>query len=182
MSKQKNKVTVATVWLDGCSGCHMSLIDMDERLIELAEHIEVVYSPLVDRKDFPESVDVTIVEGAISSTEDREKIKKIRARSKVLVALGDCATAANVPSMRNPFKIDDVMARGYLENVTEQPQVPQDKELPCLLGYVGPIHEIVPVDVFVQGCPPSADTIYYVITELLAGRKPDLATKTRPGA
>ncbi|GAB4571241.1 MAG: oxidoreductase [Anaerolineae bacterium] len=176
-----SKVTVATVWLDGCSGCHMSLIDMDERLIELAQHIEVVYSPLVDMKDYPEMVDVAIVEGAVSSTEDLEKIKKIRAHTRILVALGDCAVAANVPAMRNPFKVKDVEARAYLENVDEQPQVP-DQVVPRLLPYVKPIHEIVNVDVFVQGCPPSADTIYYVISELVAGRTPDLIARTRPGA
>lgn len=186
MTPQQNtsKVTVATVWLDGCSGCHMSLIDMDERLLELAQHIDVVYSPLVDRKDYPDHVDVAIVEGAISSTEDLEKIKKIRAHSTVLVALGDCAVAANVPSMRNPFKREDVLARAYTEpeTVDANAQVPQSDELPTLLPYVKPVHEIVPVDVFVQGCPPSADTIYYVLSELVAGRTPDLADKTRPGA
>ncbi len=176
-----SKVRVATVWLDGCSGCHMSLIDMDERLIELADVIDVVYSPLVDMKDFPEEVDVAIVEGAVSSTDDLEKIRKIRAHTRILVALGDCAVAANVPSMRNPFKVKDVEARAYLENVDLQPQVP-DQVVPRLLPYVKPIHEIVPVDVFVQGCPPSADTIYYVLTELVAGRKPDLIERTRPGA
>lgn len=184
-TSQKNvtpKVTVATVWLDGCSGCHMSLIDMDERLIELAQYIDVVYSPLVDRKDYPEAVDVAIVEGAISSTEDLEKIKKIRAHTRILVALGDCAVAANVPAMRNPFKTAEILAHGYDETATLQAQVPQSDELPSLLPYVRPIHEIVPVDVFVQGCPPSADTIYYVLSELVAGRTPELADKTRLGA
>lgn len=176
-----SKVTIATVWLDGCSGCHMSLLDMDERLIELAEYVDVVYSPLVDMKDYPEMVDVAIVEGAISSTEDREKIQKIRAHTRILVALGDCAVAGNIPSMRNPFKVKDIEARGYLENVDLQPQVP-DEVVPSLLPYVQPIHEHVTVDVFVQGCPPSADTIYYVLSELVAGREPDLSTRTRPGA
>ncbi len=178
-----NKVKVATVWLDGCSGCHMSLIDMDERLLELAPIIDLVYSPLVDLKNFPETVDVALVEGAVSSTEDEEKIKKIRAHTKILVALGDCAVAANVPAMRNPFKVADIYARGYLdeETVQAQPQVP-DQVVPRLLPYVRPIHELVEVDVFVQGCPPSADTIYYVISELAAGRTPILTDKTRPGA
>ncbi len=125
------KVSVATVWLDGCSGCHMSLIDMDERLIELADRIDVVYSPLVDRKDYPEWVDVALVEGAASSAEDFEKIKKIRAHTGILVALGDCAVAANVPAMRNPFKVDDVMARGYFETAAIQKQVPREWCPPC---------------------------------------------------
>lgn len=175
------KVSVATVWLDGCSGCHMSLIDMDERLIELADQIDVLYSPLVDRKEYPDWVDVALVEGAVSSTEDFEKIKKIRAHTGILVALGDCAVAANVPAMRNPFKVDDVMARGYFETAAIQKQVPCEV-VPGLLPVVRPIHEVVKVDVFVQGCPPSADTIHYVITELLAGRAPVLTERTRPGA
>jgi len=175
------KVKVATVWLDGCSGCHMSLIDMDERLIELANQIEVVYSPLVDNKEYPEMVDVALVEGAISSEEDLHKIKMIRAHTRILVALGDCAVAGNVPSMRTPFSVQDIMDRGYVENVDLQPQHP-DQIVPALLPYVRPIHEVVKVDVFVQGCPPSADTIYYVLTELLAGREPVLNTMTRPGA
>jgi NAD-reducing hydrogenase small subunit len=132
-------------------------------------------------KDFPEHVDVAIVEGAVSSTEDFEKIHKIRAHTGILVALGDCAVAANVPAMRNPFRVRDIEARAYLENVDLQPQVP-DQVVPKLLPYVRPIHEIVKVDVFVQGCPPSADTIYYVITELVAGRQPVLINRTRPGA
>jgi len=176
-----SKVTVATVWLDGCSGCHMSLIDMDERLIELSRAIDVVYSPLVDNKVYPEMVDVAIVEGAISSTEDEAKIKKIRAHSRILVALGDCAVAANVPSMRNPFKVEDVMNRAYVENATIQPQIPNEI-VPQLLPFVRPIHEVVDVDLFVQGCPPSADTIYYVLSELVAGRMPALIERTRPGA
>lgn len=176
-----NKVTVATVWLDGCSGCHMSLIDMDERLIALASQIDVVYSPLVDNKTYPDLVDVALVEGAISSEEDLHKIKMIREHTRILVALGDCAVAGNVPSMRNPFSVKDVMDRAYIENVTVQPQYP-DQIVPRLLSYVRPIHEVVKVDVFVQGCPPSADTIYYVLSELLAGRHPVLNTMTRPGA
>lgn len=176
-----SKVTVATVWLDGCSGCHMSLIDMDERLIALTEYVDIVYSPLVDMKAYPDEVDVAIVEGAISSTDDLKKIKKIREHTKILVALGDCAVAANVPSMRNPFKVADIEARAYIENVDIQPQIPREV-VPPMLPIVRPIHEVVDVDVFVQGCPPSADTIYYVLTELVAGRKPDLINRTRPGA
>src|SRR5512133_1893237 len=99
MSKKK----LATVWLDGCSGCHMSFLDMDERLIELAGKIELVYSPLVDVKEFPKDVDVTIVEGAVATNEDEAKIKKIRRRTKFLLALGDCGITGNVPAMRNGY-------------------------------------------------------------------------------
>jgi NAD-reducing hydrogenase small subunit len=177
MSKKK----VATLWLDGCSGCHMSLFDLDERLLDLAEHIDLVYSPLVDYKEFPEGVDIALIEGAVSYDEDLEKLHKVRARTKILVAFGDCAVAGNVPTMRNPFKVAEVMERAFIETADVNPMLPAES-LPDLLPYVKPVHEVVKVDVFIQGCPPSADTIYYVLTELLAGRMPDLADKTRPGA
>src|SRR6185503_16826934 len=86
-----SKLRLATVWLDGCSGCHMSFLDMDERLLELAELVDVVYSPIVDAKEFPETVDIALVEGAVASVDDERKIKKIRAHTKMLIAMGDCA-------------------------------------------------------------------------------------------
>jgi NAD-reducing hydrogenase small subunit len=95
-----SKIKFATVWLDGCSGCHMSFLDLDERLIELAEKVDVVYSPLVDAKEFPPGVDVTLVEGSVSSTSDLEKIRRVRERTRILVSLGDCAVTGNVPAMR----------------------------------------------------------------------------------
>ena len=98
-----SKAKLATVWLDGCSGCHMSFLDMDELLIELAELVDVVYSPIVDTKEFPDEVDIALVEGAVASVDDEKKIKKIRAHSKMLIAMGDCAVAGNVPQLRNPF-------------------------------------------------------------------------------
>lgn len=176
-----NKVKVATVWLDGCSGCHMSFLDMDERLLEVSEQIELVYSPLVDHKEFPPEVDVTLVEGAVSSEEDLEKIKRIRQRTKILVSLGDCAVTGNVPSMRNPFGVEAITHRAYLEEGLFQPQIPTIV-VPPLLPNVRPVHSVVNVDIYVPGCPPHADTIFYVVSELLAGRTPDLTTRTRFGA
>jgi NAD-reducing hydrogenase small subunit len=174
------KVKVATVWLDGCSGCHMSFLDIDQRLIELAGKIELVYSPLVDNKVFPDMVDVSIVEGAVATDEDIVKIRKIRAHSKLLIALGDCAVTSNVPGMRNAFGVEPAMKRAYFENAEIQKQNPT-QYLPTLLERVRPIHEVVKVDVFVPGCPPPADAIWYVLTELLAGRTPDVAAHTRFG-
>jgi NAD-reducing hydrogenase small subunit len=175
------KKRLATVWLDGCSGCHMSFLDLDERLIALAEMADIVYSPLVDTKIFPQNVDITLVEGAVSNEEDLHKIQLVRARTKTLVSLGDCAVTANVPAMRNPFGTKAVYDRAYRENVTLNPGVP-DQVVPRLLPYARPMHEVVPVDVYIQGCPPSADVIFYALTELLEGRKPDLSAKTRFGA
>jgi NAD-reducing hydrogenase small subunit len=176
-----SKKRLATVWLDGCSGCHMSFLDLDERLLALAESAELVYSPLVDTKVFPDDVDVTLVEGAVSSEEDLHKIKNVRQHSKILVSLGDCAVTANVPSMRNPFPVKAVYDRAYRENATLDPGIP-NQVIPRLLPQARPIHEFVAVDVFVPGCPPSADTIFYCVSELLAGRQPELSPKTRFGA
>jgi NAD-reducing hydrogenase small subunit len=165
------KIRLATVWLDGCSGCHMSLLDTDERLIDLARRVTVVWGPLVDHKEFPENVDVTLVEGAISSEEDLHRIRMVRARTKILVSLGDCAVTGNVPAMRNKFGADAVLRRAYLENATLDPQMPREV-IPPLRSVVRPVHEAVPVDVFVPGCPPSADLILSVLTSLLAGEIP----------
>jgi NAD-reducing hydrogenase small subunit len=176
-----SKVRIATVWLDGCSGCHMSFLDMDEKLMELASKVEVAYSPLVDVRKFPDSVDVTLVEGAVGSEEDLNKIRSIRERTKVLVSLGDCAATANVPSMRNPFGVDAVVGRAYLENAALKPQVPNEV-VPPLLKRVRPVHEVVKVDVFVPGCPPSPNTIDFVLSELVEGRLPDLTGRSRFGA
>ena len=176
-----SKPALATIWLDGCSGCHMSILDMDERLVELSQQFELVYSPLVDNKQFPAHVDVTLIEGSVSSDEDEHKLRHVRAHTRVLVSLGDCAVTANVPGMRNTFPVAALFDLAYKENATFQQQVPSER-LPSLLPRVRPIHEVVNVDVFVPGCPPSADTIYTVISELLAGRIPDVAALTRFGA
>ncbi len=175
------KISLATAWLDGCSGCHMSLLDLDERLIELAERADLVYSPIVDTKHLPASVDVGILEGAVSTEADLEKARLFRQRCNYLVSLGDCAVTGNVPSMRNPFSLAEVMDRAFIENVQAQPQYPTEG-VPALLPVVKPVHHVVRVDLFVPGCPPAADTIWYVLSELLAGRTPDPARVTHFGA
>jgi len=185
MTKAKASTTVAkkrvaTIWLDGCSGCHMSFIDIDERLLALGSQIELVYGPLVDYKEFPENVDLTLVEGSVSSEEDLHKAKVVRANSKVVVALGDCAVTGNVPSMRNPFGVQAIMNRAYLESGLVHPAVPSEI-VPKLLPVVTPVHANIKVDFFIPGCPPSADTIYYFLSEVLAGRTPDMNAITRFG-
>jgi NAD-reducing hydrogenase small subunit len=180
VSSTPKKARIATVWLDGCSGCHMSFLDIDHRLLDIADRIELVYSPLVDNKVFPDDVDVTIVEGAVTNEDDLHKIKHVRERTKILVALGDCAVTANVPSMRNFFSLDDLYARAYLENVAAQPQVPKEN-IPALLDRTRPVHEVVHVDLHVPGCPPHPDQIFFVVSELLEGRVPELGKIVRFG-
>ena len=175
-----DKTRIATVWLDGCSGCHMSFLDMDERLLAIADRIGLVYSPLVDTKEFPENVDLTIVEGAVSSEEDLHKIRLVRSRTKLLMALGDCAVTSNVPGMRNYFSRDAILRRAYVENVTANPGVPTEV-IPALLPKSKPIHEYVKVDIFVPGCPPNAEIIFSAVAALLEGRKPDLDNNVRFG-
>lgn len=174
------KARIATAWLDGCSGCHMSFLDMDHSLLQLADKIDLVYSPLVDVKEYPQDVDVALVEGAVSTDEDERKIRHIREHTRILVSLGDCAVTGNVPSMRNPFGTAGTLARAYEENVDLHPQVPR-MHLPVLLENVKPVHEFVHVDLFIPGCPPPPQVIEFAVNELLAGRMPDVSGLTRFG-
>jgi NAD-reducing hydrogenase small subunit len=171
---------LATVWLDGCSGCHMSFLDLDERLIELVSQVDVVFTPLIDVKEFPTDVDVTLVEGAVGSEEDLARIQNVRANTRILVSFGDCAVNGNVPSYRNLFALDAVLGRAYLENADLDPQVPGEI-VPRLLPRERPVHEVVPVDLFLPGCPPPADVIYALLTGLVAGEVPQLTALTRFG-
>jgi NAD-reducing hydrogenase small subunit len=175
-----NKARVATMWLDGCSGCHMSLLDIDEALIAIAPRIELVYGPLVDAQEFPENVDVTIIEGAVSNQDDLEKIRHARERTRILVALGDCAVTSNVPAMRNAFPVKALLERIYVQGADAQPGVPNDG-IPVLLKHAIPLHDVVKIDLHVPGCPPSAAAILFVINELLDGRIPDLKSRLRFG-
>jgi NAD-reducing hydrogenase small subunit len=172
---------IATIWLDGCSGCHMSFLDMDERLLGVAERADLVYSPLVDAKVYPEDVDVVLVEGAVSTDEDMERIRTVRSRTKIVVALGDCAVTTNVPGMRNVYaSAEPLFQRAYVENVTVDLGMPS-KGLPRHLPKTLPVHKVVKVDVFLPGCPPSADLIFDTLVALLDGRPPDAATHARFG-
>jgi NAD-reducing hydrogenase small subunit len=175
------KVRLATVWLSGCSGCHMSFLDLDERLIELAKLVTLVHSPIADVKEFPENVDLTLVEGAVANVDQREMLKKVRERTKLLVSLGDCAVTGNVTALRNAWEHSDhaVLQRAYVELADKNPQVPT--LVPKLLIHARPLHEVVKVDHYIPGCPPNADLIWYVVTELLAGREPVMEGKSKYG-
>jgi NAD-reducing hydrogenase small subunit len=174
------KVKLATVWLDGCSGCHMSLLDMDAGVIALAGKVDIVYGPLVDAQEFPDGVDVTLVEGAVSSVEDMHKIQQIRQRTHLLISLGDCAVTSNVPSMRNNVPVSKLLQRVYVEGSDEGKMIPTDG-VPALMKHARPVHEFVEVDMYVPGCPPPAKAILGVVTDLLEGRKPEVKPKVKFG-
>ena len=174
------KARVATAWLDGCSGCHMSLLDIDEALVALAGRIELVFSPLVDAQEYPENVDVALVEGAVSSQDDLKLLQTIRQRTKFLVALGDCAVTGNVPAMRNNIPVKKLLESIYIQGVTTAPGVPKDG-VPALLRHASPLHESVRVDLHVPGCPPKPDAIAFVLKELLDGHKIDLTGQVKFG-
>ncbi len=186
------KIRLATTWLDGCSGCHMSFLDTDELLIDLAEKVEILFGPLVDYKKFPEHADITLVEGAVSSDADWKNILMIRQRTGILVSFGDCAITANVPGMRNRYPLGEVVKRAYQENIdcvsTADGAVRPGlegiafREIPALCQKARPVHEFVPVDVFLPGCPPPPGAILHLLSELLAGRMPDMKDRTRFGA
>jgi len=169
------KARVATVWLGGCSGCHMSFLDIDEKLIDLAGLMDLVYSPIADVKEYPEDVDVALVEGALCNTDNLELLLKIRERTKFLVSFGDCAVTGNAPQLRNRLNIDDVLTQVYQAGPGNIPKGPDAVEvLPALLPKVYPLHAAVKVDFYLPGCPPDPDRIYRTVAALLAGEKPEL--------
>jgi NAD-reducing hydrogenase small subunit len=174
MGTVTRKPRLATVWLGGCSGCHMSFLDLDERLLEIGQRVEMCASPITDFKDFPEA-DITLVEGAVANSDHLEHIQVVRERTKILVSFGDCAVTGNVTAMRNAYGVEDVLNRAYRENTTQVVGIPPGGGVvPALLDRVRPVHEVVKVDYYLQGCPPSADDIYRLLTDLLAGREPVL--------
>ena len=172
------RIKFATVWLGGCSGCHMSFLDLDEFLIDLAGRIDLVYSPIADHKEFPPGVDVCLVEGAVCNEDNLELLHKIRARTRVLVSFGDCAITGNVPAIRNQLGADstaEVLQCAYIDNAQENRRRPSpDGIVPALLSRVAPVHEMVTVDYFLPGCPPEPTTIKAFLTSLLNGETPRL--------
>jgi NAD-reducing hydrogenase small subunit len=176
MTKKK----LATVWLGGCSGCHMSLLDIDERILEVVKLADIVKCPIVDTKEFPPA-DIALVEGSVTSDEHLHELIHIREQSKVLVAFGDCAVTANVTGMRNYLTKEEVFNYAYIQAVSndKEGKTPDHPALLKLRDKVVPLQEIVHVDYVIPGCPPSADTIFYVLFELLNDRVPNLAQERK---
>ncbi|HET6439863.1 MAG TPA: hypothetical protein VFG59_17485 [Anaeromyxobacter sp.] len=167
---------VATVWLGGCSGCHMSFLDLDERLLDLAGKIELVFSPIADRKAFPQDVELTLVEGAVVNEENLHFLKQVRKNTRLLVAFGDCAVTGNVPAIRNALGTAlAVLDRAYRDPRLLNPRIPDDGIVPRLLDRVRPLHHVVKVDAWLPGCPPAPDLIHKLLVEALAGNLPSFA-------
>jgi NAD-reducing hydrogenase small subunit len=171
------KVTVATDWLDVCSGCHMSILDIDERIVALLESVQITSSPITDLKHPPEEgVDVGILTGAVSNTHQEAVAKEMRERCKVLIAIGDCSVFGGICAMRNFLDVEEVLEHAYVKTASTDAEgkVPRSPELGKLLDRVKAVNEVVKVDVHLPGCPPPADSIWFVLTELLEGRMPVL--------
>lgn len=170
------KPKISSDWICGCAGCHMSLLDMDERIALVAELADLRSTPVTDLKEPDESgVDVGVLEGGINNSANEEVAHKFRKRCKILVALGDCAVFGGVPAMRNFFTIEESLRRAYVEteSTDSEGKIPDDPEL-AVMTRVRAINEVVPVDIHVPGCPPDADTIFYVLSELAQGRIPEI--------
>ena len=170
------KPKIASDWLAACAGCHMSLLDIDERIVELVKLVDIRATPITDLKDPDEDgVDVGILTGAVNTTTNEEVARKMRERCKILVSMGDCAVFGGVNAMRNLFELEDALQRAYVEteSTDAEGKVPSSPELGVPTP-VRAVHEVVDVDVFVPGCPPDADTIYYVLSELAQGRIPEI--------
>ena len=173
-----NKKIIATTSLAGCFGCHMSILDIDERILDLIELVEFNKSPIDDIKKFTKPVDIGIIEGGCCNSENIEVLKSFRANCKILISLGECAIMGGLPALRNGIPIEECLAEAYFDGPTVKENttriLPNDAELPMLLDSVYPCHEIVKIDYFLPGCPPSADLIWDALVALITGNAMDL--------
>jgi NAD-reducing hydrogenase small subunit len=170
-----NKPIVATTSLAGCFGCHMSLLDIDERILELIELVDFNKSPIDDIKSFTQMCDIGLIEGGCCNSENIHVLKDFRKNCKVLVSLGECAIMGGLPALRNGISVQECLAEAYLDGPTVKCNtdkiLPNDDELPMILDKVYPCHEIVKVDYFLPGCPPRADLIWEALVALVTGNE-----------
>ncbi len=164
------KIKLATTSLCGCFGCHMSLLDIDERLLELVKLVEFDRSPITDIKTVSQC-DIGIIEGGVANAENVEVLREFRKQCKILVAIGACAINGGIPAMRNSFTLKECLEESYINCIgITNPMIPSDPEIPMLLNKVHPVHEVVKIDYFLPGCPPSGDTIWTFLMELIEGK------------
>ncbi len=176
-----SKPIVATASLAGCFGCHMSILDIDERILDLVELVEFNRSPVDDIKTFTKPCDVGIIEGGCCNSENVHVLKDFRKNCKVLVSLGECAIMGGLPALRNGIPVAECLKEAYLDGPTIEKGntiVPNDEELPIILNRVYPCHEVVKVDYFLPGCPPRADLIWDTLVSLVKGIPLDPAYET----
>ena len=175
MATKKSKPIIATCWLAGCAGCHMSLLDIDERIVALSELVDFSVSPITDFKELPE-VDIALIEGAVANEDNMEVLKDFRKKAKFLIAFGDCAIFGNLPAMRNAFTVKECLEEAFLDTestVNPNGIIPTGEDVPKLLPKVLTVPQVVKTDYNLPGCPPDADAIWFLLTELLAGRVPE---------
>jgi NAD-reducing hydrogenase small subunit len=170
------RISLATVWLGGCSGCHMAFLDLDEWLFELARQVDIVFSPLMDRKAYPPAVDVALVEGAVANHDHLEMIRTVRRNTTTVIALGDCAISGNVTALRNPLGSPiPILQQVYHDRADLNGQLPRSPGIvPILLDQVQPLHQVIAVDLWLPGCPPPAPRIRAFLEQLLSGARPSL--------
>ncbi len=169
------KPRIATTSLAGCFGCHMSVLDIDERILKLAELVDFDKSPINDIKRFSADCAVGLIEGGCCNDENVEILRAFRKRCKVLVAVGECALMGGLPAMRNGVPLKECLREAYLDGPSVvDGLIPADAELPLLLDQVYPCNEVVKIDYYLPGCPPSADLIWEALVALLTGNDADL--------
>ena len=171
------KPKVATTSLCGCFGCHMSLLDIDDRILKLVELIEFNKSPINDIKKFTARCAIGLIEGGCSNDENVHVLQDFRKNCDILISVGDCATMGGIPALRNTIPLRECLEEAFLNGPTvynPSGQIPNDPEIPLLLKKVYPCHEVVKIDYHLPGCPPSADTIWETLVALLTDKPVDL--------
>jgi len=173
-----SKPIVATTSLAGCFGCHMSLLDIDDRILKLIELVEFNKSPIDDIKTFTKQCDIGIIEGGCCNSENVHVLKEFRKHCKILISLGECAIMGGLPAMRNGIPVKECLEEAYLGGPTvglnTEKIMPNDEELPMILDKVYPCHEIVKIDYYLPGCAPRADLIWEAVAALVTGNPMNL--------